>query len=110
MRAIGKKGQGQSLLGDLTFSSIIERHELVVPKSIPIISFPAAFALKGLTKLPHFELTLAAHVDCKLWPSAEKVGLQTISKSKKTSKENKQYRLWCYPRNPQCAVLAALTE
>jgi len=27
------------------------------------------------------------------WPSAEKVGLQTISKSKKTSEENKQYGL-----------------
>uniref|UniRef100_A0A0A9GCU0 Uncharacterized protein n=1 Tax=Arundo donax TaxID=35708 RepID=A0A0A9GCU0_ARUDO len=31
-------------------------------------SFPAAFALKGLAKLPHFEHTLAAHVDCKLAP------------------------------------------
>jgi len=51
MRATGKKGQRQSLLGDLTFSSIIERHELVVPKSIPIISFPAAFALKVVTNI-----------------------------------------------------------
>ena len=42
-----KKGQGQSLLGDLTFPSITETHELVVLKSIPIMSFPAAFALKG---------------------------------------------------------------
>jgi len=42
---------GKSLLRDLTFPSIIETHELVVPKSIPIMSFPAAFALKAVTNI-----------------------------------------------------------
>ena len=46
-----KKGQGQSLLGDLTFPSITETHELVVLKSISIMSFPAAFALKVVTNI-----------------------------------------------------------
>ena len=45
------KGQGQSLLGDLTFPSITETHELVVLKSIPIMSFPAAFALEVVTNI-----------------------------------------------------------
>lgn len=40
----------------LTFPSITDTHELVVPESIPMTSFPAAFALKIL----HIQIRIAA--------------------------------------------------